>query len=71
MTMNNLNLLPDENVSQNREEGKHGGKSSLAIDDEKRNMVHFESVCEVSHALSVVVGVCNDDDLVAAVNELA
>lgn len=71
MTMNNFNLLTNENVSQNREEGKHRGECSLAVDDKKRHMVYFKSIGEISHALSVVVRVCNDDDLVAAVNELA
>lgn len=71
MSMHNLNALPDENVSENREEGKDGGKGSLAINYKKRHVVHLEPVGEISNPLSVVVRMRNNDDLVSSVYKLA
>lgn len=42
--MNNLNLLADEDLPENRERGEDGGKGGAAVDDPMRQMVYFESV---------------------------
>lgn len=69
MTMHNLNLLSDDNISKNRKEGKHGGESGFAVDDEEGDVVDFEAVGEVADSRAAFVGVGDDDDLVAAVDE--
>lgn len=71
MSVYNLNLFPDKDVPQDREEGEDCGKGGLSVDDEKRHMIHLEAVGEIPHALAVVVRMCDDDDFVSAVYELA
>ena len=41
MTMHDFNLLPDDNVPEDREERKHGGESGFSVYYEKWNMVDF------------------------------
>lgn len=72
MPVHNLNLLTDANIAKYGKERKDGRKGGLAVDDEKGDVVDLEAVGEVAHALpAVVVGVCDDDDLVPAVDQLA
>ena len=70
VTMHNLDLLTNDNVSKDGEEGKHGGKRGLSVYDQKGNMVDFESICQIANSGAAVVSVCEDNNLVAAVNEL-
>lgn len=67
MSVHNLNLLPNTNIPQNRKKREDSRKRGLAIDDEEGYVVDFESVCEVADAFAVIMGVGDDDDLVAAV----
>ncbi len=53
------------------EEGEDGGEGGLAVDDEEGDVVDLEAVGEVADAFAIVMGVGDDDDLVAAVYELA
>ena len=69
MTMDNFNLLTNADVAEDGETGKDGGERGLAVDDEKGDVVDLEAVGEIANALAVVVGVRDDDDLVAAVDE--
>lgn len=71
MAVDNLDTLPNADVAQNGKEGEDGGERGVTVDDEKGHVVDLEAVCEVADALAVVVGVRDDDDLVAAVDELA
>jgi hypothetical protein len=70
MSMHNLNLLSYDNVSKYREEGEHCREGRSSIDDEKGNVVDFETVGEVSNTSSSIVGMCDDDDFMASVNQL-
>lgn len=71
VTMNNLDALTNADVAEDGEEGKYCGEGGLAVDDEEGHVVNLEAIGEVADALAVVVGVGDDDDLVAAVDELA
>lgn len=71
VTVNYLYTLSNEDVSQDGEEGENRGERSLPVDDEKGHMVHFQPIGEIAHTFSVVMGVRDDDDLVASVDELA
>lgn len=70
MAMDNLDALADANVSEDGEEGEDGGKGGVAIDLEEGHVVDLDAVGQIADALAVVVGVSDDDDLVAAVDEL-
>jgi hypothetical protein len=71
MAMDDFNLLTNADIPQYGKEREDSGESRLSVDDEKRHMVDFETVVEVADPLAVVVGVCDDDDLVASVDEFA
>ena len=70
MAVDDLDLLPDDNVAEDGKEGKDGGEGSLAIDDKEGHMIDLEAVGQVTDASATLVLVCDDDDLVATVNEL-
>lgn len=70
MTVNNFNLLSDNNIAEYWEEGENGRHCGLAIDDEERDMVHFKTIGEVSNATTTFVGMRYDDYLVASIDEL-
>jgi hypothetical protein len=69
MPMYDLNLLSNNYVAEYRKEGEDGWHRRLAVDNQKRDMVDLESICEVSHSSAAFVGVGNDDDFVAAIYE--
>lgn len=71
VAVDDLDALADADVAEEREEGEDGREGGLAVDDEEGHVVDLEAVGQVAHALAVVVGVRDDDDLVAAVDELA
>lgn len=71
MAMNNLDPLTDTDVSEDGEKGEDGWESSVAVDDPKGDVVDLDAVGEVADAFAVVVGVCDDDDFVTAVDEFA
>lgn len=71
VAMHNLNLLPNHNVPEYREEGKYGWESRVPVHDKKGDMVDFEAIREISYASSTFVGMGNDDDLVSTVYEFA
>jgi hypothetical protein len=70
VAMHNLDLLAYDNIPEDWEEGEYGGKAGGAVHDQERDMVDFEAVCEVTDAGSSFVGVRDDDDFMAAVDEL-
>lgn len=67
--MDDVDLLPYEDVPEDRKKGEDGGKGCRAVDDKEGNVVDLEAIGEVAYAFTVVVGVCYDNDLVAPVNE--
>ena len=71
MAMDNLYPLADTDVTQDRKTREDGGERRLTVDDKKGDVVDFEAIGEVADAFAVIVGVGDDDDLVAAVDELA
>jgi len=70
VTVHNFDLLSDHNVAEYWKEGENGRHCGLAIDDEERDMVHLESIREVSDATTAFVGMRYDDYLMASINEL-
>jgi len=70
VTVHNFDLLSDHNVTEYWKEGENGRHCGLAIDDEEWDMVHLESIGEVSDATTTFVGMRYDDYLMASINEL-
>ena len=70
MPMHNLNLLPQHHIPENREKRKHRRKRSFSVNYKERDVVDFEAICEIADAGAAFVGVGDDDDFVAAVDEL-
>ena len=64
-----LYIFSDDNVSKDRKEGENCGEGSFAIYDEKWDMVDFDAICQISDTCPVGVGVCENDNLVPAVDE--
>ena len=69
MSMYNPNALAYDNVAEDGEEGEDGGKGCFAVDDPEGDVVDFEAVGQVAYAFTAGVGVCDDNDFVAAVDE--
>ena len=67
--MHYFNLLSNDDVSQNRKSGEDRWKSRLSIDDEKRNMVDLQAVCQVANASSSFVCMGDNDYFVTAIDE--
>jgi len=70
MTMHDFNLLSDDNVAEDWKEGENCRKGRLAVDDEKRDIIDFESIRKVSDTSSPLVCVCDNNDLVPTVDQL-
>jgi hypothetical protein len=71
VAVDNLDALANEDVAHDGEPGEDGGEGGVTVDDEEGDVVDLEAVHEVADALAVIVGVGDDNDLVAAVYELA
>ena len=69
MAMYNFNLLPDNDVSEGREERKDGRKRCGAVYNEERHMVDFQPIREVAHASSTFIGMRYNDNLVAPIDQ--
>lgn len=69
VSMDNLDALADDNVAKDGKKREDGGKGGLAIDDPEGNVVDFESIGQISHALSAGVGMGDDNDFVSTVDE--
>lgn len=69
MTMHDLDPFTNNDISKHGEEGEDGRERCLAIDDEEWNVVDFESICEVPDTSATGVGMCNDNNLVSAIDE--
>ena len=69
MTVNDLNLLANDNIAEYRKEGKDGRKCRLAVDDEEGNVVDLESIRKVADAGSTLVCMRDDNNFVSTVDQ--
>ena len=69
MAMDNLDLLPNDNVAEYGEKGEHGREGSFAVDNEERNVIDLESVGEVSDSRSALVCMSDDNDFMSAIDQ--
>lgn len=70
MSMNNLNLLPQDYVAKDGEKGKDGWECRFSIDDEERYVINFEPIGQVPYSCSPFVRMSDDDDLVTSIDQL-
>ena len=71
MPMYNFDLLSDYDVAKDGKEREDSWQSRLSIDDEERNMINFESVCEVPDTSSTFVCMGYDNYFMAAIDEFS
>jgi hypothetical protein len=69
MAMNNLDPFSYDDGPEDWKEGKDRRKGGLAIDHEERNMVHLQPIGQIADACPSFIGMCDDDDFVAAVDK--
>lgn len=53
----NFNLLSNDDIPKNWEEGENCRESRGAVNDEEGNVVNFEAICQVSHTSPALVRV--------------
>jgi hypothetical protein len=70
VAMNDLYLLSNDNVPENRKEGKDCWHSGFSVDDQKGDMVDLESIGQVVDSSSTVVGMSYDHDFVPPIYQL-
>jgi len=68
MAVYDADVFADDDVSKYREEGEDGRKGGFAVYDPEGDVVDFQAVGQVANASPASVGVCYDDDFVAAVD---
>lgn len=64
--MNDLNLLPDENVSEYWNVANHRRQDALIVEHSDGQVINLQPVCHVSDALAIAVRVSHDDYFVTA-----
>ena len=69
MTVHDLDTFAQHNGAEDGKEAEDCGECGFAVDDEEGDVVDFEAVGEVAHACAALVGVRDDYDFVAAVDE--
>ena len=69
MPMHDFNLLSQNNIPKDRKEGKDSRESSFSIDNKERYMIDLEAIGEISNTGAPLIGVGDDDDFMAAIDE--
>jgi len=69
MAMYNLDLLPDDYVSEDWKEGEHCREGRGSIYDQKRYVINLETVCKISNTSPSFVRVCYYDHFMPSVYE--
>lgn len=69
MAVDNVDLLPNNDVAEYWEEREDGWKRGRAIDDKKGHIVDFETVRQIADAFSILIGVSDDHYLVASIDK--
>ena len=70
MSVDNLNLFSNKNVSEDWEKGEDCWHGRFSIDDQEWYMIDFETIGEIVHSCASLVCMSDDNDLVAAIYQL-
>jgi len=68
MSMNNFDLLANDNVSKDRKEREDSWKCCLPVYDEERNVVDLQAICKISHSGTTLISMSDDYNFVAAID---
>lgn len=66
----NFDTLANHDVSKDREEGKNRRERSFSIDDQKWDVIHFQSIREVAYSGPSLIGMSYNHNLMTSVYEL-
>jgi hypothetical protein len=69
VSMNNVNLLSNHNVSEYGKERKNGRECCFAVDNEEGNVVDLQSIGEVTDSGASFVCMRDDNDFVPSIDE--
>jgi hypothetical protein len=69
MAVDNLDLLADDDIAEDGKSGEDGWERGLPVDGPEGYVVYLEAIGEVADAGAAWVCVCDDNNLVATVDE--
>lgn len=69
MAMDDLDLFSNEDLSENRKGREDRGECRAAVDHPVRKMVYFDAVGKIADPRAAGIGVGDDYDFMAAVDE--
>jgi len=69
MAVDNLYLLPDDDISKDWEEREDCRHCGFSVYDHEGNIVDFETVCQISYTGAITVRMSDDNDFVSAIDE--
>jgi hypothetical protein len=64
MTMYNIDVLPNDDISKDWKESIDGWQGRWRVYHHGRNVIHLETIGEVPHACSLSVGMRYDNNLI-------
>lgn len=67
VSVDDLDLLADDDVPEDWEKGEDGWKGRFPVDDEERDVIDFQSVREIPDPGATLICVRDDNDFVASV----
>lgn len=71
MSMHYLDLFSENDIAEYREEREDGGKCGFTVNDQKRDVIDFETIGQVAYSCTTLVGMSDDDDFVTAVDQFS
>lgn len=69
MSMDNFNVLSNDNIAEYGEKGEDGRECRFAIDDQEWDVVDFEPICEITDSGPSFICMGNDNDFMASIDE--
>lgn len=69
MPVNNLNLLSNDNIAEDRKERENGREGRFAVNDEEGDVVDLEAIGEVANPCPAFVCMGDDNHFVPTVDQ--
>lgn len=69
MSVDNVDVLPNNNIPEYGEEREDGRECGFAVDDEEWDVVDLESIGEVTDSRPPFVCMCNNNNFVSPIDE--
>lgn len=69
MSVNDLYLFPDVNVTKNWNVADHRRQYALIVEHFDWQIIHLQSICHVANSLAISIRVSDDDDFVTELEE--